>query len=296
MVVDEQEHIRMLRETLRRFVEAEMPRAAAARWDRDNHFPRDVFDRLAQLGVMGLTIPEDHGGAGRDIVATMVVIEELSRRSLAVSVPYIMAACYAGMNLLECGSERQKRELLPEIAAGRLLFAYGWSEPDVGADLASVRTTVRRDGDTLVINGHKRFCSGSEICDYIYTLARSGPADRRYANLSFVLVPPDAEGVTISRIESLGMKGAATTDVQFNEVRIPAGNLVGEEEAGTAAGRCSPAPGSMSRSSRSPRSGWALPRPRPTTPGAMPRSGGSSASRFPPTSPSVTSWPTCAPA
>lgn len=229
MVVDEQEHIRMLRETLRRFVEAEMPRAAAARWDRDNHFPRDVFDRLAQLGVMGLTIPEEYGGAGRDIVATMVVIEELSRRSLAVSVPYIMAACYAGMNLLECGSDRQKRDLLPEIAAGRLLFAYGWTEPDVGADLASVGTTVRRDGDMLVVNGHKRFCSGSEICDYIYTLARSGPADQRYGNLSFVLVPPDTPGVSITRIEALGMKGAATTDVQFTDVRVPAGNLVGEE-------------------------------------------------------------------
>lgn len=227
MNLDEPEHIRMLRSSLQRFVEEHMPRAEAARWDRDNIFPRDVFDRLADLGVMGLTVPEEYGGSGRDILATMVVIEELSRRSLAVSVPYIMAACYAGMNILECGSETQKRELLPEVAAGRMLFAYGWSEPDIGADLASVRTTVVRDGDMLVINGHKRFCSGSEFCDYIYALVRSGPADDRHNNLSFVLIPPTTAGVTISRIGTMGMKGAATTDVSFDDVRVPADNLVG---------------------------------------------------------------------
>lgn len=86
----EQDHIEMLRETVRRFVEKRMPREDAARWDKANHFPREVFDELGELGVMGLTVPEDYGGAGRDIVATMMVIEELSRRSLAVSVPYIM--------------------------------------------------------------------------------------------------------------------------------------------------------------------------------------------------------------
>lgn len=231
MNIEEPEHIRMLRDSMRRFVDLHMPRGEAARWDRENVFPRHVFDKLAELGVMGLTIPEEHGGAGRDITATMVVIEELSRRSLAVSVPYIMAACYAGMNILECGSVAQKAELLPLIAAGKMLFAYGWTEPDVGADLASVRSTVVRDGDMLVINGNKRFCSGSEFCDYIYTLVRSGPADQRHGNLSFVLVPPQTPGVAISRIDSMGMKGAATTDVSFTDVRVPASNLVGGPDA-----------------------------------------------------------------
>ena len=120
----EPEHIRLLRDQLRRFVEREMPREAAARWDREDVFPRDVFDRLAELGVCGLTVPEEYGGAGVDIPACMAVIEELSRRSLAVSVPYIMCTCYAGMNINEVGSEAQKRELLPKIADGRLIFAY----------------------------------------------------------------------------------------------------------------------------------------------------------------------------
>ena len=225
----EPEHIRQLRDTLERFVEKEMPRSAAAQWDKTNHFPRDVFDKLAKLGVMGLTVPQEFGGAGRDILATMVVIEELSRRSLAVSVPYIMSACYAGMNLVECATLSQKQQWLPKVADGDLIFAYGWTEPDAGADLASVRTLGERVGDRVRINGAKRFCSGAAISDYIYTLVRSGPVDSRYKNLSLVLIPPTAPGVVITPIESLGMKGAATTDVTFENVDIPFDNVIGGE-------------------------------------------------------------------
>ncbi|MFA6114664.1 MAG: acyl-CoA dehydrogenase family protein [Sphingomonas sp.] len=229
MNFDEDEIVTSLRDSLEKFVEREMPRSAAQDWDARNHFPREVHKKLADLGVLGLTIPEDYGGYGRDIVATMVVIEELSRRSLAVSVPYIMAACYAGMNIEECGTEAQKRELLPKIVSGDLLFAYGLTEPDAGADLASVKTRAERDGDVLRIEGSKRFCSGAGIADYIYTLVRTGPAEERHRNLSFVLVPPTAPGVTITKIESMGMKGAATTDVSFDNVEVPIGNLVGGE-------------------------------------------------------------------
>lgn len=221
------EHIVMLRESLRRFVAEQMPREAAAAWDKSNVFPRDVFDKLAQLGVMGLTIPEAYGGAGRDILATMIVIEELSRRSLAISVPYIMAACYAGMNIVECGSEEQKRRMLPRVAEGKLLFAYGWTEPDVGADLASVKTTAVIDGGEVVVNGAKRFCSGAAISDYIFTLVRSDPSLPRYRNLSIVLIPPATKGVIIDPIDALGMKGAATTDVTFDNVRVPLENVFG---------------------------------------------------------------------
>lgn len=227
--LDEPEHIRALRDMLRRFVETEMPRSLVAKWDKDNAFPRDVFRKLAATGVMGLTVPEDYGGAGRDIVATMACVEELSKRSLAVAVPYVMAACYAGMNLVECGSERQKRELLPRVASGDLLFAYGWTEPDVGGDVASVRTAAERRGSDLVVNGAKRFCSGAEICDYIFTIVRTGPAEARYRNLSVLLIPPGTPGVTITRIDSLGMKGAATTDVIFDNVVVPSDKILGED-------------------------------------------------------------------
>lgn len=229
MNYNEPDHIRMLRETLQKFVEKEMPRELARQWDQENEYPAEIFAKLADLGVTGMVMGEEYDGSGRDVQATMVVIEELSKRSMAIAVPYIMCTCYAGMNLVECGSSEQKAELLPRVASGDLLFAYGLTEPDVGADLASVRTTVVRDGNELVINGSKRFCSGAEICDYIYTLACSDKEGKRYGNLSFVMIPPSAEGVTIERIATMGMHGAATTDVTFSNVRVPLTALMGGE-------------------------------------------------------------------
>lgn len=220
----------MLRETIRKFVAREMPRERAREWDRDDVFPRVVFEKLVQLGVTGLTVPEEYGGSGVDIVATMAVIEELSKRSLAVAVPYIMCACYTGMNILESGNDEQKRRFLPQVARGEVLFAYGLTEPDAGADLASVKTTARIVGDRVIVNGTKRFCSGANIADFVYTLVRSDAKAPRYKNLSLVLVPTNAPGVTIQVTDAIGMKGAPTTDTIMDEVSVPIENVVGGQE------------------------------------------------------------------
>ena len=155
---DEPAHVALLRETVRRFVADEMPPDKRQRWDREHRFPRELFAKLAALGVCGLTIAEEYGGAGEDLVAAVAVIEELCRGGAFAAGPFIHCAFYGGMNLSENGSEAQKRALLPRLARGELLFAYGLSEPDVGGDLASVRTTARlsADGRTLVLNGAKR--------------------------------------------------------------------------------------------------------------------------------------------
>lgn len=226
---DEPEHVRMLRETTRRFVEAEMPREKARSWDKDNVYPAEVMKKLGAMGLMGLTVEERFGGAGVDIYATMAVIEEIAKRSVAVACPYIMAVCYAGMNLGESASEDQKQELLPKVASGDLLFAYGLSEPNVGGDLATVETTARREGDELVINGTKRWCTGAHIADYIFCLLRSGPKEDKYKNLSIVLIPPTFPGITIMPLGHLGIRGVETKDVIFEDVRVPAANILGGE-------------------------------------------------------------------
>lgn len=190
----EAEHHGLLRETVRRFVETEVPRELARQWDRDNEIDRGVLYKLADLGLFGITIPEQYGGSGRDITATMIVIEELCRRSTALGSGYIYGACYAGMNLVDTASEAQRQEWLPKVARGEMLFSYGLTEPDVGSDLASVTTTAVRDGDVVRINGAKRFCSGTTYTDYIYALVNSNPDGERYHNLSFVLIPPPAAG------------------------------------------------------------------------------------------------------
>ena len=226
---DEPEHVRMLRETTRRFVEAEMPREKAREWDRGNIYPAEVMKKLGEMGMMGLTVEERFGGAGVDIYATMAVIEEIAKRSVAVACPYIMAVCYAGMNLGESASEDQKQELLPKVASGNLLFAYGLSEPNVGGDLATVETTARREGDTLIVNGTKRWCTGAHIADYIFCLLRTGPKEDKYKNLSIVLIPPTLPGITITPLGHLGIRGVETKDVIFEDVRVPAANILGGE-------------------------------------------------------------------
>ena len=227
----EAEHTRMLRDTLTRFAEKEMPYEKVQAWDRDCHFPKDIHLKLVDLGLTGLTVDEKYGGSGRDIQSTITVIEELCGRSISVGGMYIQSCCYAGLNIAEVGSEEQKEELLPKVVNEGLIFAYGFSEPDVGADLASVRTTVKRDGGTLVVNGNKRFCSGAIHSDYIYTLVRSGDPEEKYRNLSLVLIPPDSAGVTLTQQQTLGLKGGGTFDVSFDNVEIPIANLVGGEQA-----------------------------------------------------------------
>lgn len=226
---EEPEHITILRRQLKRFVEEEMPRELVRQWDRDMPMPRDVVKKLADLRVCGLNIDEEYGDLGRDIVAAIVVVEELSRRSMHLSGPFIHIAFYGGMNISESGSYAQKREYLPKLAKGELLVAYGLSEPDVGGDLAAVQTTARRTqgGDAVVINGTKRWCSGAREADYIYCLVKSDPDAGRYKNLSFVLVPTDSPGISFNDIAHTGIRYSPTGDVIFDEVEVPASQIVG---------------------------------------------------------------------
>jgi alkylation response protein AidB-like acyl-CoA dehydrogenase len=226
---DEPEHIRQLRETLRRFVIEEMPGDKVRQWDREHHFPPELFRKLADLGVCGLTIEEQYGGLGQDLVSAVAVIEELCRGGTFAAGPFIHCAFYGGMNISENGSLDQKSELLPRLARGELLFAYGLSEPDVGGDLASVRTRARQsdDGRSVIVNGRKRWCTGADFADYVYCLVRSDEEKPRHGNLSFVLVPPDAPGVSIEPIEHVNLRYTLSSDVVFDDVEVPIENVVG---------------------------------------------------------------------
>lgn len=232
MNFEESEQTTLLRDTIRRFVDKEMPRELARQLDQQAAYSKEVFAKLCQLGVTGLTVPEEYGGAGIDILSAIVVIEELAKRGTSLCGPFIHCAFYGGMNMVENASEAQKREYLPRLARGEILFAYGLSEPDVGGDLASASVTARlkEDGKTLVINGTKRWCTGARIADYIYTLVRSGPKEARYRNLSLVLVPTSVKGISIVDIDHIGLRYSETTDVIFEDVEVPLENVVGGPE------------------------------------------------------------------
>jgi alkylation response protein AidB-like acyl-CoA dehydrogenase len=225
----EPDHIRELRRTLSRFVAEKTSRDMRRAWDRAAAWPRDLFAELAEMGLCGLTVPEEFGGQGQDVVAAVAVIEELSRAGAFLAGPFIHCAFYGGMNIAENGSDAQKAALLPKLARGELLFAYGLSEPDIGGDLASVTTRATRDGDTIIIRGAKRWCTGADWADYIYCLVRSDGEAQRYRNLSFVLVPKNTPGVRIQPIAHANLRYTASCDVFFDDARISADMIVGGE-------------------------------------------------------------------
>ncbi len=226
----EPDHISEIRRQLQRWVAEKLPREKRIEWDRQASWDRNLFQELAEMGLIGLTIPEEHGGSGEDIYAAAAVIDELCQGGTSMAGPYIHAAFYGGLNISENGSDAQKAELLPRIARGEVFLCYGLSEPNVGGDLPSVETRVERNGNELVISGAKRWCTGADWSDYIYCLCRSGERGQRHGNLTFVLIPTNAAGIKMQPLEHSNLRYTHSMDVYFDEVRLPESAIVGGPE------------------------------------------------------------------
>ncbi len=225
----EPDHVTEIRRQLQRWVAGKMPREKRIAWDKAATWDRALFAEIAEMGLIGLTIPEEYGGAGQDILAATAVIEELCQGGPTMAGPYIHAAFYGGMNLAENGTEAQKQEWLPKLARGEIFFCYGLSEPNVGGDLASVETRAERDGDEIVVNGAKRWCTGADWSDYIYCLVRTGPAEEKRANLSFLIIPTDTPGLSMQPLHHSNLRYTRSMDVYFDDVRLPLSAIVGGE-------------------------------------------------------------------
>jgi alkylation response protein AidB-like acyl-CoA dehydrogenase len=225
----ESEEITALRANVRRYVERECPPGKVERWDREDFIPREELQKLGELGICGVCIPEEYGGLGHNVTMMVAAVDELARCSTGLASYFFMCSGYGGLNIAESGSEAQKRRFLPELAAGRLAFSYGLSEPDVGADLGNVKTRADRSGDRIVVNGAKRWTSAASMNDYIYALVRSGPPEARRKNLSFILIPTSAPGVTVTVLSAMGHNGVPLADVTFDNVELSIDDVVGGE-------------------------------------------------------------------
>ncbi|CAI8349056.1 MAG: Acyl-CoA dehydrogenase [Hyphomonas sp. TMED17] len=226
----EPDHISQIRDQLQRFGRSRLPREKRQQLDRAASWDREIFKELADMGLIGLTVPEELGGAGVDIVAATAVLDELCQFGSSLAGPFIHAAFYGGMNLSENGSDQQKADLLPGIVRGETFLCYGLSEPNVGGDLASVETRATRNGEDIIVNGAKRWCTGADWSDYIYCLVRSGPAEERYRNLSFILIPTDTPGISMQPLEHSNLRYTKSMDVYFDNVRLPVSAVVGGPE------------------------------------------------------------------
>lgn len=224
------EDLLMFRDVVRKFADKSCPPEKVALWEKSGHIPRALLGEMAELGILGLTTPEAYGGLGRQVFAMTVVMEELAHRWYALGGLYNMCVAYGALNIVAKGSEVQKRRLLPELLAGRALFALGFSEPDVGADLASVKTRAEIKDGKVVVNGTKRWISGANVADYILTLVRSGDPAQRRANLSLLLIPAGSPGMSMTLTPCMGSNVLGTHDISFDDVQIDEELILGGVE------------------------------------------------------------------
>ncbi len=225
-LTEEQE---LVRSTVREFAEQKVA-PVAEELDREHRFPYDLVAELAELGLMGMPIPEEHGGGGSDTLSYAIAIEELTRVDSSVAITVAAHTSLGTMPIFLFGSEDQKREWLPDLASGKKLAAFGLTEPGAGSDAAAARTRADLDGGEWVINGSKIFITnaGTDISACVTITALTGEDE-----ISNLIVPNGTPGYEISPpMEKLGWRASDTRELSFKDVRVPEGNLLGERGQG----------------------------------------------------------------
>ena len=229
MNFDLSEEHELVRSTVREFAEQRVA-PVAAELDREHRFPYELVAELAELGLMGMPIPEEYGGAGADTLSYAIAVEELTRIDSSVAITIAAHTSLGTMPIFLYGTEEQKREWLPDLASGKKLAAFGLTEPGAGSDAGATRTRAElRDGQ-WVINGSKIFITnaGTDITACVTITARTG--DDEISNL---IVPNGTPGYEISApMEKLGWRASDTRELSFKDVAVPEGNLLGPRGKG----------------------------------------------------------------
>src|SRR3984885_4075870 len=222
------EHHELLRKSVRDFARAEVA-PHAQRWDKEERFPTEIVPKLADMGLLGIRIPEEYGGSGMDMLSYAICVEEIARvdGSLALTV-----ASHNGLgtgHVLTFGSEDQKRRYLTKAAKGEWLAAWALTEPGSGSDSAALATTARRDGDDWVINGTKMFITQGSVGGFCVVLARTNPQAARQKGITAFVVEHGTKGFSASKhLEKLGCRSSDTVELTFEDVRVSDAQRVGE--------------------------------------------------------------------
>ena len=217
---------KMVKDMVRKLADEEIaPRAA--HYDETREFPWENTKKLAELGLMGITVPEEYGGAGMDTLAYVLVIEELSRACAATGVIAAVQNSLATTPLLQFGSEELKKKYLPQLASGEKIGAYALTEPGSGSDAASIQTTCREEGDHWVLNGQKTWITNSTAAE-IFIVYASQDTSAGHKGICCFVVEKSFEGFSIGKHEeTMGVRASGTCPLSFDNVKVPKDNLVG---------------------------------------------------------------------
>ena len=224
----DQEH-ELVRSTVRAFAQEQVA-PVAEELDRESRFPYDLVGELAELGLMGMTIPEEYGGGGADTVSYAIAIEELTRVDSSVAITVAAHHSLGTLPIFYFGSDEQKRQWLPDLASGKRLAAFGLTEPDAGSDAGATRTHAELRGGEWVVNGSKIFITnaGTDITACVTITARTGEDE-----VSNIIVPNGTPGYEISKpMKKLGWRASDTRELSFKDAAVPAENLLGPQGQG----------------------------------------------------------------
>jgi acyl-CoA dehydrogenase len=220
----------MFRDSLRRFIVEEIT-PHHHDWEKAGIVPRDVWRKAGEAGFLCTAAPEEYGGAGGDFLHSVIMVEEMARAGATGPTFYLHSDIVAPY-LVHYGTEEQKKRWLPRMARGEVIVALGMTEPQGGSDVQNIRTTALRDGDDYVINGQKVFITAGHNADLVVLACKTDPAEGA-KGISLILVETDRPGFRRGRmLEKIGCKAQDTAELFFDDMRVPASNLLGEEGRG----------------------------------------------------------------
>ena len=218
---------RLIRNTIRDFVQKECPDRLVREMDEKHEIPTERFNELAALGVCGLTIPQEFGGSGPNLIGALIVEEELARQWPALAWFYVLGAFYGATHILDSGSDSQKEYFLPRMARGELTFSYALTETGGGSDLGACALMAVPQGDEFVLNGQKTYISGADYTDYSLVFARTSKDLPRGRAFTMFIVDSRSPGMEARPLEKMGMRGSSTCDVFFDDVHVPKESILG---------------------------------------------------------------------
>lgn len=228
-----EEH-RIFRETLREFVEKEI-NPNKEKWEKDGIIPKSIWGKMGELGFLGFWYPEEYGGFNADFLYSVIFTEELCKSKVSgFEVGFLVHNEMATPPILYIGNDEQKKRWLPKAAKGEMIFALGVTEPFAGSDVAGIRTTAVRDGDSYIINGTKTFITNGVSCDAVTLAVKTNPkAVPPHSGISIIVLEKGTPGFSVSRkLEKLGNHASDTAELVFEDCRVPRENLLGEEGMG----------------------------------------------------------------
>lgn len=222
----------MLQRLVKNLMDKKCPKEVVRKMDDEEIYPESLYHEMGEVGLLGLPFPEKYGGSNLGMVEVVILLEELSKRLVAAGEIYILSVVNAGLKILKFGTEEQKKKYLPELIKGKIRFCYSLTEPNAGSDLSSLSTKAVKQGDHFIVNGAKVFSTQAHVAHWILAAVRTSSHKIKRQGISLLLIDPKSPGVEIKLIRKLGQKPVGTCEILFEDVVVPAENLLGEIDKG----------------------------------------------------------------